>query len=208
MMTLNKILLIILVSLASCSQKAKSYSETFIVAVRKKPSTDTALNLPPPPPPIQTYLPSNFIIDTAGRLYFYQQEQYGWFCGTGIEWDTPPEFINLKPKDIVQVPIENVEQFVKLNILTLDSLDRRVSIASLRDTFQSVALSKIVLIFRDSTNRIKWLFRKATQEETIVLNYKQSNGEYYPDDIKWDLTRIRLPLESKIKFTVPKVLDE
>ena len=198
-----------MVSLASCSQQAKNYNETFIVPIKEKPSIKTSLNSPPPPPPIQTYyLPSNFIIDTAGRLYFYQQQQYGWFCGAGIEWDTPPEFIDLKPKDIVQVPIENIDQFITLNVLTLDGSDRRVSIAFLRDTIQSAGLAKIMLTFKDTTNHVKWLFRKATQEETVVLNYKQSNQEYYADEITWDLTRIRLPLESKIKFTVPKVLDE
>lgn len=206
---LGKPILVILVLIYSCSEQKQNNSETFIVPIRQKPSIDTTRNSPPLPPPIQTYyLESNFIIDTAGRLYFYQQSQYGWFCGTGIEWDTPPDFIDLKPKDIVQVPAEGVEMFIKLNILTLDSSDRRVSIASLRDTFQSASLSRMMLTFRDSTNRIKWLFRKATQEETTVLEYKQGNREYNADEIEWDLTSIRLPLESKIKFAVPKVLDK
>ena len=203
-------LLAILILLCSCSEQTPNENETFIVPIRKKPLYDTLGNVPPKPPPIQTYyLPSNFIIDTAGHLYFYQQQQYGWFCGTGIEWDTPPEFINLKPKDIVQLPIENIDSFIKLNIINLESPYRLVAIASLRDTVQSVGLSKIMSTFKDTTNHIKWLFRKATQEETIVLNYKQSGREYYSDDVQWDSTKIHFPnLETNIKFTPPKVQEE
>ena len=210
-MTLKISLAFLLTILISCSQKSTRDENIYIVPKRQKPQVATRSNEPPPPPPIQTYyLPSNFIIDTAGQIYFYQQ-QFGWMiCGTGIDWDTPPAFIDLKPKDLVQVPITSIEDFIKLNIVTLDSHDRRVAIASIKDTATSVGLTKIFKVFNDTTNKINWTFRKATQEEAIVLAYKQHNREYYSNDIKWDSSKIRSApnSESDIKFTTPKVEDE
>ncbi len=100
-------------------------------------------------------------------------------------------------------------RFIKLNIINVDSSYRLVAIASLRDTFQSSGVSKIMLTFKDTTNHIKWLFRKATQEEAVVLNYKQSGREYYSDDVHWVSTKIHfLNLETNIKFMAPKVEEE
>lgn len=149
---------------------------------------------------------TNFIIDTFGEVYFYAQPQYGWFCGTGFNWDTPPEFINLKPKDIVQVPINSITDFIKLNVLSLDGNDRRVAIASVKDTIQSVGLSKILAVCNDNSNKIKWTFRKTTQEENVVLKFKKLNRKYYFEDIKWDSTKIWFPLkiDSSAKFTSTK----
>ncbi len=183
----------------------------YIVPKRQKPPIETKPNEPPPPPPVQTYyLPANFIIDSTGQVYFYQQ-QFAWMiCGTGIEWDTPPEFINLKPKDIVRVPINDLTDFVKINILNLDSNNRRVAIASLKDTVESDGLSKLFKLVNSKSNNIKWLFRKATQEERVVMKFKELNRSYYPSEIEWDSTKIRFPakIEETIKFTIPKTEDE
>jgi hypothetical protein len=208
---LKNFLTFLLTAFISCSQRQTSEDNIHIVPVRKEPEIKTQPNEPPPPPPIQTYyLPSDFIIDTAGQIYFYQQQQYGWFCGTGIDWDTPPEFIDLKPKDLVQVPVTSIEDFIKLNIVTIDSNDRRVAIASIKDTVTSAGLTKIFKVLNDTANKVNWTFRKATQEEAIVLAYKQQNREYYSDDIKWDSSKIRFApgMKSDIKFTTPKVENE
>ena len=111
---------------------------------------------------------------------------------------------------MVQVPVTSIEDFIKLNIFTLDSNDRRVAIASIKDTVTSVGLTKLFKVLNDTTNKIKWTFRKATQEEAIVLAFKQQNREYYSDAIKWDSSKIRFvpKMKSDIKFTTPKVENE
>jgi len=210
-MTIKIFLPFLLTVFISCSQKPTRTNDVYIVPQREKPQVDTTLNEPPPLPPIQTYyLTTNFIIDTFGEVYFYEQPQYGWFCGTGFNWDTPPEFINLKPKDIVQVPINSITDFIKLNVLSLDSNDRRVAIASVKDTIQSIGLSKILAACNDNSNKIRWTFRKTTQEENVVLNFKKVNKRYNPEDIKWDSSKIWFPLriDSSIKFTPPETKDE
>jgi hypothetical protein len=210
-MTLKILLPFLLAAFISCSQKSTRTDDIYIVPERWKPQVDTNSNEPPPPPPIRAYyLTSNFIIDTAGQVYFYQQEQYGWFCGTGINWDTPPAFIDLKPKDIIRVPINGITDFVKVNILNLDSNYRRVAIASIKDTIKSEGLTKLFKEFNDRSNKIKWIFRKATQEEDIVLKYKELNRQYYPNDIKWDSTKTQFipTVDDMIKFTPPKAEGE
>ena len=191
----------------SCSQQATRNNDAYIVPQRQKPKVDTMSNEPPTPPPTPYYyLASNFIIDSSGEVYFYEHKRYGWFCGTGFDWDTPPEFIDLKPKDIVQVPISSISDFIKLNILSLDSNERRVAIASVKDTIQSIGLSKILAACNESSNKIGWTFRKATQEENIVLKFKKLNWKYYPEEIKWDSTKILFPLkiDSTIELKSPK----
>jgi hypothetical protein len=46
-------------------------------------------------------------------------------------------------------------------------------------------------MFDDTSNHVRWLIRKVTQEEKIVLQYKEENKNYYPGDIRWDSTKIR-----------------
>ena len=145
---------------------------------------------PPPPPPKEYYFPSNFIIDTGGHIYYYQQRmKFGWNC-IPSEVDLPPLFIDLQPKDIIEVPTQNVKEFIKLNIQYLDNSDRQFAIASVADTITSNGLTKIFLIFKDKTNDISWIFRRTTQEENIVLNFKKSKEMYYrADEYKWDSTK-------------------
>jgi len=209
-MTFKKFLPFLLTVFISCSQQPTRTNDVYIVPPRLTPQVDTMPNEPPPPPPIQTYyLATNFIIDTSGEVYFYEQPQYGWFCGTGFNWDTPPEFIDLKPKDIVRVPINSITDFIKLNVLSLDSNDRRVAIGSVKDTIKSIGLSKILAACNDNSNKIRWTFRKTTQEENVVLNFKKLNRRYNSEDIKWDSLKIWFPLkiDSSIKFTPPETND-
>jgi hypothetical protein len=106
-----------------------------------------------------------------------------------LAWGTPPEFINLQPKDIFQLPKDDIEKFITLNILNSDRLGRVVAIASTKDTIESAGLSTIVSIL--SENRVPWKFRKVTQEETVVLDYKRRNAVYYSGSVKWDSTKTR-----------------
>jgi hypothetical protein len=140
--------------------------------------------------PINIYLPFNLIVDSSGRIFYYQQQI---ISGSNDVDEELPAFINLRPKDIVQIPSSNIEDFIKLNILSNDNSEKLVAIALSVDTIKSEPLSKIRMMFKDTSNHVKWLIRKVTQEEKIVLQYKEKNKNYYPNDIKWDSTKIRFP---------------
>ena len=202
-----------LILILGCHQPTDKVDNTFIVP------TDSMLlpkkvgnRPPPPPPPKEYYFPSNFIIDTGGHIYFYQQRiKSGWICGTDMEWNTPPSFIDLQPKDIVEVPTQNLEDFIKSNIQYLDNSDRQFAIASVADTITSSGLAKMFSIFKDKTNNIHWTFRLTTQEENVVLSFKKSKEKYYrSDEIKWDSTKTLFSpnFERNIKFTPPKLDEE
>ncbi|RZJ99335.1 MAG: hypothetical protein EOO43_26785 [Flavobacterium sp.] len=212
-MTLKTIAVLLLIASYGCNQSTEKLNDnTFVV-----PSDSLLLprrigNHPPPPPPIKEYyFPSNFIIDTAGHIYFYQQKiKSGWICGTGMNWDTPPSYIDLQPNDITEIPTPNLEKFIKANIKHLDSSDRQFAIASVNDTIISSGLKKIFSVFKDKSNRITWTFRRTTPEETIVLDYKKSRKKYYAGDIKWDSTKTFFPFEvdKTIKFIPPKAEEK
>jgi hypothetical protein len=161
----------------SCSDQTKNINETFIIP-----------NLTTKPPPVDIYLPFNFIVDSSGKIFYYQQHI---IFGSNDVVEELPAFINLRPKDIVQIPTNNIEDFIKLNILSKNSSEKLVAIALSVDTIKSKPLSKIKMMFDDSSNHVKWLIRKVTQEEKIVLQYKEKNENYYPSEIKWDSTKIR-----------------
>ena len=197
----------------SCNQLIDEVDNTFIVPADSVLHPQEIDSQPPPPPPIKRYyFPSNFIIDTGGHIYFYQQKiETGWICGTGIEWDTPPTFIDLQPKDIIEVPSQHLDAFIKLNIQYLDNSDRQFAIGSVADTITSSGLATIFSIFKDKSNHINWVFRRTTQEEDVVLRFKKRKEKFYnSDEINWDLTKILLPpkFEDNIKFTTPKVVAE
>ena len=143
-----------------------------------------------PPPPVDIYLPFNFIVDSSGKIFYYQQHI---IFGSNDVVEELPAFINLRPKDIVQIPANNIEGFIKLNILSNNSSERLVAIALSVDTIKSEPLSKIKKMFNDTSNHVRWIIRKVTQEEKIVLQYKEKNKNYYPGDIRWDSTKIRFP---------------
>jgi hypothetical protein len=196
--------------LISCSQQSKNGDDIYIVPVRHKPNVSTKPNEPPPPPPIQVYyLPANFIIDSNGQVRFYVYQEPSFICGTDMDWDTPPELIHLKPTELVLVPLDAIASFTKLNLLGFDSKDRRVAIASAKDTIQSPALSLLFKVLNDTSYKITWTFRKTTQEENIVLNFRKNNRKYDPDYAKWDSTKTGFPpaLVKNRKFIPPKIKE-
>ena len=174
----------------SCTRSSRDPAYTFIVPSDSVPPINTNDKNTPPKPPIITeyYLPYDFIIDTAGEIYFYQQEQ----VSNDVEFPCcpPPEFINLQPKDIVKISVDQIDEFLNLNILSFDRLNKFVSIASTCDTIQSEGIFKIITAL--NKNHFFWRFRKATQEERIVLYYKKKQLNYLPNEIKWDTTKIKL----------------
>jgi hypothetical protein len=173
----------------SCAQPFRGKTNTFIVPVETQPNLKrTDQNVPPPQLGRAYYLPYNFIIDTAEQIYFYQRERII-NDDTEVALDTPPVFINLQPKDIIQLPKDDIEEFMMLNILNSERLGRVVAIASTEDTIKSSGLSRIISILL--ANRVPWKFRMVTQEEIIVLDYKRRHAVYFSGGIKWDSAKIR-----------------
>ena len=197
---------ILLISLVACSQGTPDSDNTYRISAIERPtlSTNPEDPPPPPPPPPAYYLPANFVIDSAGQVYFYQQPHYGSLRSTNPNNNKLPDFIDLQPEDIVRIPDDNIKEFIQDNIVTLDRSDRLVAIALMKDTVTSSGLTKIFKVFNDTANDIKWIMRAATEEETIVLAYKQHDCKYYPNNLLWDSSKIHyIHLKKRVQYTIP-----
>ncbi|MFD1603672.1 hypothetical protein ACFSJW_10845 [Flavobacterium artemisiae] len=145
-----------------------------------------------PLPPKGFYNESQLLIDKKGHFYYYQKEYTGAICGTGLENDTLPHFINLQPKDIVKIPKGSINDFLSENILIKEERYRILIVASQNDTIKNTSFFNFI-----NKNKLRaFEIRRTTQEEDTVLKYKNNRNEhiyYYPDSIKWDRTKIKLP---------------
>jgi hypothetical protein len=132
------------------------------------------------------------LIDKKGNLYFYQKEYYSEFCSYGSENDTIPHFLHLEPKDIIRIPQKNLTDFLSENILSKEKNRRILIVASQKDTINNLAFFD----FLNKNNIGTYVIRRTTQEEDTVLQYKNNDKYlyYYPDSIKWDKTKIKLPI--------------
>lgn len=177
--------------IAACNHKNEV--EKFIVSnVKPLEYTQTDGLLPPVPPTAKAYyFPINIMIDSSGQFFCYPKE-INWNYDA-IPPSNLPKFIGLRPTDIIQLPSNNIDDFIRLNVLDNDTLKRYVAIISERDTVQSEGLEKIIGLCRNPENHIRWLFRLPTLEETIVLGYKKRQQHYSSDAIKWDSTKIQMP---------------
>ncbi|SFD28264.1 hypothetical protein [Flavobacterium phragmitis] len=132
------------------------------------------------------------IIDKKGNLYFYQREYFLALCSYGSKNDTLPHFLHLEPKDIIRIPPKNLTDFLSENILTKEKDRQILIIASQNDTIKNPTFFE----FLNTKNIGTYFIRRTTQEEDTVLRYKNNQNKhiyYYPDSIKWDKTKIKLP---------------
>jgi len=207
-MNYKEILFSLLTLLSACSDSKDTRKIRFSVPFDTVSSAKVIdPNNPPLPPQVRRYYTNfNFIVDSSGRLYFYQQQTYRWKCGTGMDENTPPGYIDLRPKEIVVLSQDNLRQFLELNVFNGDVEDRVVAIGLLKDTVTSEGLYNLLHQLSDTTNKAKWFLRAATQEEQIVIDYKNRQASFFPEDIKWDSSKTIFPPRiERMEFVPPKI---
>lgn len=196
--TLTKTIICCLIFISACSQKTQDSGFTYVVSSFNKLKDSKE----PPPPSPPSYGPFNFIIDTAGQIYYYQlQAGKLKFLDGCTSDDKTPVFINLQPENIVQLSLTNIDDFITTNILHFESEYKYIGIACQQDTVTTIGLKRLIDIFSDTANHSKYFVRKTTQEENVVLDHKQRQIYYDANSVKWDSTEIMLPLN----FTMPHV---
>lgn len=137
----------------------------------------------------QYYSNHNFIIDSLNHIYyFYQLRAYmPVYCGTGLDQGPfPAPFINLSPKDIIDIPADDFETFFKSKVMDSLKPEERIYIyiGSQKDSFQSAEVNQIFKILEDDEKNRRIICRRTTQQENIVLQYKKSGEPYNLDTIK------------------------
>jgi len=131
--------------------------------------------------------PFNFIIDSNDEIHYYHWQAEGW-DRTPPGSFTAPIFCNLTPWKTVQVPDDCIIDFLKTNVLQANG--SRITIASQKDTIQSMGFARLYKFLTDSAPDVKFSIRYATFEENTVLYYKQHKILYDPMKIEWDSTKV------------------
>lgn len=160
---------------------------------------------PPSPPPIPGWLvygTNSFIIDNDSKIYYSQRKEIGTICLTNLPIeDTIPHFINLHPKDLIEIPVNFIDEFIKVNYK--NDFKNITFICSKKDTLKSKSFFALQNALKShSQKRDFYHIRRTTQEEDTVLEYKKNNKYYNSENIKWDKTRITFPFTKPNTKTV------
>ena len=67
-----------------------------------------------------------------------------------------------------------------------------VAIGLLTDSIESKELYRLTQLLKDTSIKTRWFMRKATQKESIVLDYKKRQAKFYPEDIQWDNSKNKI----------------
>lgn len=141
------------------------------------------------------YAANEILIDSVGNLFHRDLETPKYsenttsLCGNGLQNDTIPEFINLQPKDLVELPNNSIEKYITQTILSKPKNHQVLIMASQSDTIKNKRFLKFLQKIKIPT----YLIRRTTQEEDTVLYYKKENKVYLSSEIKWDSTKIKFP---------------
>jgi len=95
---------------------------------------------------------------------------------------------------LIKIPATAVADFLKEN--TAKNIKEKrggLVIASQLDTLRSEGFINMMHFIHDykKSQIAIYLIRRTTQEEDVVLKFKESNEFYDSDSIKWDKSRIR-----------------
>ena len=79
----------------------------------------------------------NLIIDRNGDVLYFQNKNDVRMCGTGMENDTIPEYLDLQPKNLVKIPKDCIEKFVNENVMNKEKRRQILIVASQTDTIKN-----------------------------------------------------------------------
>lgn len=151
---------------------------------------------PPLPPGMDWYSKLVFIFDSTDRVYLYQTEitENHIRNNTSYSHTGFPNFIGLKPQNLIAFRSDQFIDFIKLNndILNLDSSrvnwNRFVYLASNMDTVLNPAFYELKKMFDNEPftgRRSSYLVRKTTEEENNVIYCKRRSVNYTTQNFKW-----------------------
>lgn len=101
----RKLLLILSLNLFfSCADKNDPNSFLFTVPIVTTVDVKATGKRQPLMPAWKPYYSSfNLIVDSSGNLFFFQSRTYLLICGTGLDDNSPPGYIDLRPTEIVAI---------------------------------------------------------------------------------------------------------
>lgn len=188
---------VICLLLLNCDKKEQKIVEKNIAYIISQEKNRQIINgstiSQPPIPGFLVYGTNTFIVDSDSKLYYFKRGDVGHICGNWSKDDTIPYYINLQPKDLIEIPNNSISEFVKLNYK--DNFRNLTFIASKLDTIKTKNYFDLIKAIKSSLKEKDMYFiRRTTQEEDTVLKFKKNKYKYNSNDIKWDENRITFPL--------------
>ena len=186
---MKKVIFVLFSLLFICCNKVKVVEEKpYIISVENKIEElrRASDSLYIPMPPFNFYLENHIIVSKNQDLFFYQchRVDYLWDCVP--HHDSIPIFKNLEIANLFDVTHVNLDSLFKYNILNKGRSRKHIVIGNQSDTIKNQNLLKSL-----KSSRIPiYAFRRTTQEEDTLLQFKIKNEIYFPDNIKWDMKRI------------------
>lgn len=176
--------------LISCDNKLQSEKEVYIISKRGE-IQDFIRQISQE----DYYGDYNLILGDSNKVYFFKYHTT-WNC---LPSDNPPSFINLNPSDIVELPANDIDEFIELNYKYRSNYRSIIyNLASPYDSIKSPAFQKIMDAFAKIKQK-KFLVRRTTFEEDQVLYHKTNRLYYDPSKIKWDTSKVHFWREDDIK---------
>ncbi|PXY41555.1 hypothetical protein DMB65_06265 [Flavobacterium cheongpyeongense] len=194
------IVFIICLLLLNCTKKESPKKNIPYIISQNNKKRISGKDTIPPHPPIPGWLfygTNTFIIDKNSRVYYFQRNEIGHICRNWGKNDTIPYFIDLQPKDLIEIPTKTLYDFIKLNYK--DNFRNITFIASKLDTLNSKTyfdLVDAIQLFEKEGD--SYFIRRTTQEEDTVLKHKKNNLYYNSKNIKWNNERITFPFVKPI----------
>ena len=174
--------------LISCDDKLQSEKEVYVIS-KKDSIQNLSFKIEH-----DYYARCNFILGDSNKILFYRNGPM-WICVPSKNKN--PIFIDLRPDEITQLPVNSIEEFIELNFGGRYRRKYSICVASYTDSIKSKAFEKLINAF--SKNRLpKYFIRRTTLEEEIVLHHKIEDLPYLPHEVEWDTTRINFTFEEDI----------
>ncbi|MDO8317073.1 MAG: hypothetical protein Q7T12_06075 [Flavobacterium sp.] len=149
--------------------------------------------IPPPPEAPQEskwYSDVVFIMDSKNKVFIYQTETTARNDSVDLGY---PNYLGLKPENLLTIESDNFNSFIENNndIFQIIPIPNKNNsnvffyIASETDTIKNKALNNLWKLLGKTKSPAIFFVRRTTEEENIVLKYKQNGNEYNPESIDW-----------------------
>jgi hypothetical protein len=130
-----------------------------------------------------------FVIDTS-NVYIYQTVERQNSISQKIAEYSYPNFIELKPEDMITIPEKDFLSFIKANNDLLELVNKPKNrssffqIASTTDTIKNKAFYDFENFIRNEEHKY-YKVRRVTEEEQRVITCKVNHKKYEPKKILW-----------------------
>lgn len=190
---MRNIILFLTFIFLGCNKPKEKAFEYYVIskqdAEMKRIEKEGKALFPVIPQELKWYSNIVFIIDSS-KVYIYQTIEKQSLATQKIKEYSYPNYIGLKPEQIVTIPGKDLIEFIKANNDLFEFVNKPENrntafyIASTSDTIKNNAFYDLCK-YLQKEKRTFYKARIVTEEETKVIEFKANHRSYEPENIKW-----------------------